>query len=54
MIVEIEQLTEKDFVQGSLSYEYNFHISIWNESTRVEISNKQGIDNISILPLVSR
>ena len=31
MIVEIEQLTEKDFVQGSLSYEYNFHISIWNE-----------------------
>lgn len=52
MIVEIEQLTEKDFVQGSLSYEYNFHISIWNESTRVEISNKQGIDNISILPII--
>ena len=52
MIVEIEQLTEKDFVQGSLSYEYNFHVSIWNESTRVEISNKQGIDNISILPII--
>ena len=52
MIVEIEQLTEKDFIQGNLSYEYNFHISIWNESTRVEISNKQGIDNISILPII--
>ena len=52
MIVEIEQLTEKDFAQEGLPYEYKFHVSIWNESTRVEISNKQEIDNTSILPII--
>lgn len=52
MIVEIEQLTENVFLQGSESYKYQFHVSIWSESTRVEIFNKQGIDNISILPII--
>ena len=40
MIVEIEQLTENVFLQGSESYKYQFHVSIWSESTRVEIFNK--------------
>ncbi len=52
MVIEIEQLTEKDFLQGNKPFSSLFHVSIWNSQPRIKILSKQEIDNVSISPII--